>query len=250
MSGFKDHFSTTAADYRRYRPGYPAALFDFLAAQAPENALAWDCATGTGQGAVALSRHFRRVIASDASDQQIARAEPATGVEYRVAPAEAIDLPDATVDLVCVAQALHWFDIPAFFAEAGRVLVPGGLLAIWSYNLLRIEPTVDALIDRLYHETLAGHWPPERALIESGYAEIALPFVELSPPTLAMRADWTPEQLCGYLGTWSAVGRYRAASGDDPVAALATALGATGWSRGEVRPVHWPLTLRLARKPR
>jgi len=85
---FKDHFSKQAADYARFRPRYPREMFEYLGRIAPSRALAWDCATGNGQAAVGLAAVFERVIATDASEKQIANAEPHERVEYRVAPAE------------------------------------------------------------------------------------------------------------------------------------------------------------------
>src|SRR5690606_13750301 len=73
---FEDHFSKLAAAYAAHRPGYPAALFAYLAALAPARDLAWDCGAGNGQAAVSLVAHFAQVVATDASAQQIARAFP------------------------------------------------------------------------------------------------------------------------------------------------------------------------------
>jgi ubiquinone/menaquinone biosynthesis C-methylase UbiE len=78
------------------------------------------------------------MIATDASAEQIASATRCDNVEYRVAPAEQTGLPDASIDLVTVAQALHWFDRERFFAEVKRVLRPGGVLALWVYATSRI----------------------------------------------------------------------------------------------------------------
>lgn len=161
---FKDHFSGHAGQYARFRPRYPEALFSYLALLAPVREFAWNCATGNGQAAIGLAAHFERVIATDASSQQIESAEPHARVEYRVAPAENSRLPADSIDLVTAAQALHWFDIPAFFAEAQRVLKPGGVTAVWAYNLLRISPEVDALVNRFYLETTAAFWPPNAQL--------------------------------------------------------------------------------------
>jgi ubiquinone/menaquinone biosynthesis C-methylase UbiE len=123
---FKDHFSPQASDYARFRPTSPRQMFQFLARLAPRHELAWDCATGSGQVAVPLADHFAHVIATDASAQQIANAEPHPRVKYRVAPAEQSGLVSGSVDLIMVAQALHWFDLDAFNAEARRVLKPAG----------------------------------------------------------------------------------------------------------------------------
>lgn len=245
---FKDHFSGHAALYSRYRPTYPAPLFDFLAGAAPSRALAWDCATGGGQAAVALAEKFDRVIATDASAQQIGEAKRHPKIEYRVAPAEAGGLEASSVDLLTVAQALHWFDLARFYAEAKRALKPGGVLAIWSYNLLSITPELDGLVNHFYHEIVGPYWPPERKLVEQGYRGIAFPFAEISAPEFAMGAGWTLGDFAGYLGTWSSVRRYMEANKGDPVAALLPSLRESWGEPEKIRRVSWPLELRAGRR--
>lgn len=239
---FKDHFSGQAAGYARFRPGYPEQLFAYLCQAAPGPQLAWDCATGSGQAALGLARHVPRVVATDASEQQLSNATEHPRVTYGGAPAERSGLPDHSVDLVTVAQALHWFDLDRFYAEVRRVTRPGGLLAVWTYNLLTISPALDPLVNELYWQRLAGHWPPERRWVDQAYAGLAFPFDRLEPPPLAMEASWTLEQLLGFLGTWSAVRRCIAAEGDDPVDRLRPAL-ARAWGSTEHRQISWPLTL-------
>ena len=163
MIQFKDHFSAQAGAYVKYRPGYPNELFKHLASLAPARELAWDCATGTGQAALGLVNHFDKVIATDASAKQISNAIPHEKIDYRVAPAEHAPIADNAVDLVVVAQALHWFETASFFAETKRVLKDRGIIAVWSYNLLRASPEVDAIIDDFYENTLGEYWPPETA---------------------------------------------------------------------------------------
>lgn len=244
----KDHFSGASNDYRRNRPCYPDALFAFLAAQAPSRECAWDCATGTGQAAHPLAHYFDQVIASDGSATQIASAPSHPRIDYRVATAEASGIDPASVDLITVAQALHWFDIPAFFAEARRVLKPGGLIAVWSYNLLTIEPAIDAVINHLYGAVLDEYWPPERKLVESDYRTIAFPFTPLAAPAFTMETRWTLDQLLGYLGTWSAVRRYRETRGSDPLQATAEALLPLWGAAGTSRTICWPMPLRVGIK--
>lgn len=246
---FHDHFSSVADSYARFRPRYPAALFTYLAGLAPGRGLAWDCATGNGQAAAGLAAHFERVIASDASAEQVARATPRAGVEYRVAPAEASGLDAASVDLVTVAQAVHWFDLPAFYAEVRRVLKPRGVLALSCYGLARFgDAALDAAIDRFYEETIGPYWPPQRRLIESGYRTLDFPFAEIAAEPFSIDAEFSLEDLGGYLRTWSGTQRYTAARGEDPVPALLDAL-APRWGGAQRRPVFWPLSLRLGRLP-
>jgi SAM-dependent methyltransferase len=248
VATFRDHFSHGAAAYAEFRPRYPDALFAELAARLPGRSLGWDVGTGTGQAAVALARHVDRIVATDASAAQIAAAEPHPRVEYRVAPAEASGLPDASADVVTVAQALHWFDREPFFAEAARVLRPGGVLAAWTYGLLETgDPALDDAIGTFARDTVGRYWPPERALVDTGYATIALPFPEITLPPQAIHAALALDQLAGYLRTWSATHRWiEAHDGADPVTPFADALRER-W--GPPRAVRWPIAIRACRAP-
>ena len=242
---FCDHFSTVSAGYAAFRPAYPELLFAWLASVTPLHRLAWDCATGSGQAAVALAAHFERVVATDASSSQILAARAHPRIDYRVALADSSGLDDNSVDLVTVAQALHWFDIKRFFEESRRVLVPGGLLAVWSYGRLVVEGAeVDALVQEFYHGVVGPFWPAERALVDSGYRDIVLPFQPLQAPLFEMTAFWSLSELLGYIRTWSATARYIEANGIDPVEQLGEQLSAC-WGRGErLRKVSWPLVVR------
>lgn len=243
---FADHFAPVAAAYATFRPTYPAELFAWLADIAPGHALAWDCATGSGQAARALAAHFAQVIATDASAAQIATAVPHARVEYRAAPAEASGLPDAAVDLVTVAQALHWFDLDRFYAEARRVLRSGGILAVWTYGVLSVAgEAVNERVQVFYRETVGPYWPPERRHVENGYRTLPFPFAELQAPAFSMAATWTLPELLGYFRSWSATGRYGAERGEDPVAVLATELAPCWGEPQERRRVAWPLALRV-----
>src|SRR5438034_3932679 len=246
MTKFKDHFSAHAVEYAKFRPHYPDELFEYLAAISRRHELAWDCATGNGQAAVGLARHFDSVIATDASAQQIASAELNDRISYRVAPAEASGIDSASVDLILVAQALHWFDIDRFFTEAKRVLKENGALAILSYNVLEIAPEIDAIIWEFYRETTGPFWPPERELVETDFKDIKFPFAELSPVRFEMRARWNLCQLAGYLRTWSATQNFIAARGFDPVDSLVEELRALWKNPKHVREIKWPLLLRVA----
>jgi SAM-dependent methyltransferase len=244
---FKDHFSKQAADYAKFRPQYPPELFEYLGGIAPQQKLAWDCATGNGQAAVALASVFERVIATDASEAQIANAEAHARVEYRVAPAETSGIRSDTIDLVMVAQALHWFDLDRFYAEARRVLKPHGVLAASAYNLLQIEPTIDQIVNRYYYEVVGPCWPPERKLVEN-FGDLPFPFHKIDPPEFEMTARWNLDHLIGYLGTWSATQRFIAANRRDPLEEIAAELGAAWGDAKQSRRVVWPLTLRVGVK--
>ncbi|HEY0879249.1 MAG TPA: class I SAM-dependent methyltransferase, partial [Zeimonas sp.] len=146
-SRFPDHFSAVAPAYAQSRPTYPAALFDWLASRCAARELAWDCGAGSGQASLALGARFTRVIATDASAEQIARATPHARIEYRVAAAERSGLETACADLITVAQALHWFDLDRFWPEVRRVARSAALFAAWTYGPLEVDgDAVDALV--------------------------------------------------------------------------------------------------------
>lgn len=245
---FQDLFSGVASRYATFRPHYPAALFDTLAARVARDALVWDCACGNGQAAVELARRFARVVATDASVEQIASAARLPNIDYRVALAEESPLATHSVGLVTVAQALHWFDLPRFYAEVKRVLQPGGLLAVWCYGINEIEDReVNRLVQEFYGGVLGPYWPRSRELVEAGYRTLPFPFEELPMPALQMEAHWTLEQLLGYFSTWSARTRYLAAQGQDPLVPFAADL-ARVWGDPHVpRTITWPLAIRLGR---
>jgi SAM-dependent methyltransferase len=247
MPSYKDHFSAQAADYARYRPHYPAELFRWLAEAAPGRSLAWDCATGNGQVAAGLALHFAEVLATDASAEQLRHVPALPGVTYRVEPAEGSSLADGSADLVSVGQALHWFDLERFYGEVRRVLRPGGVVAAWCYNLLACEPAVDAVVGRFYRDVVGPCWPADRVKVEQGYRDLPFPFEALTPPDLALHADWDLEELLGYLGTWSASQRYRAERGADPLQEVAQPLAAAWGSPHTKRRIKWPLHFLVGR---
>jgi SAM-dependent methyltransferase len=244
---FKDHFSKQTADYAKFRPGYPQKLFDYLGSIAPSRQLAWDCGTGNGQAAVRLASVFERVIATDASEKQIANAPSHKIIEYRVAPAENSGIGSETIDLIMVAQALHWFDLDRFYAEARRVLKPDGVLAASAYNLLHIDPAIDEVINRYYYEVVGPFWPPERRLVEE-FANLPFPFQKIDPPSFEMTAHWDLAHLLGYLRTWSSTQRFIAAKGDDPLEQIADDLRNVWGKPEQMRTVAWPLTMRIGSK--
>ncbi|NND44990.1 MAG: class I SAM-dependent methyltransferase [Xanthomonadales bacterium] len=244
---FKDHFSGHAQDYARHRPGYPEALFSWLAKRCNRHQLAWDCGAGNGQASGALARHFEVVIATDPSAEQLKHAPPISGVEFRLAPAEASGLDRASVDLVAVAQALHWFDLDRFYAEVRRVLRPGGLVAAWTYIQVEVNPEVDAVVRHLYENVLGAYWPPERRLVETGYADLPFPFEPLATPAFEACERWDLAAFTGYLGSWSASRRYQQLKKANPLEKVEDSLAQAWGTPGVVRRVRWPLALRVGR---
>ena len=248
MSSFKDHFSRQSDTYAQARPRYPSALFDWLASHSPGNALAWDVGCGNGQASVGLASHFKRVVACDPSAAQIRNATPHPRIDYRVQAAESATLPAQTADLLIVAQALHWFDLDAFYASARPALKPGALFAAWCYGISRVSPEVDAVFERLYRGPLDAFWPPERGHIENHYADLALPFATVvDVPAFSLTVDWRADQYLAYLRSWSASQRHLDATGVDAVSDIEDDLRKAFGNA--THTVRWPLTIKACRKP-
>ncbi len=242
---FKDHFSSGAAGYAAYRPTYPIELVDGLARISPSHELALDCGCGTGQLSVLLAERFDEVLATDASAAQIEKTQPREGVSYRTALAEESGLPDASVDLITVAQAAHWLDLEKFYAEVRRVARPNAAVALITYGVLHVEGTVDQIVQRFYYETIAPYWPAERRHVEEGYRSLPFPFPETRLPYLAIEVSWQLEDLVGYVNPWSAVKAAEKVLGSSPVMELEEELRKE-WGDAELRRgVSWPLSLRV-----
>lgn len=249
MTAFKDRFAERAVAYAAYRPIYPVALASFLAGAAPGRGLAWEAGCGSGQLSALLATRFARVIATDASPAQLAHATKRPNIEYRCAPAEASGLPDGAADLTAAAQAAHWFDLPAYYAEVRRVTRPGGLVALISYGLLGVADDIDAVVARFYSGVLGPYWPPERRDVDDGYRSLPFPFEEIPAPDLEIRAEWTLPDLIGYVETWSAVRALVGVEGrgSAPLEAFRQELARVWGPAERVRSVRWPLAVRVGR---
>jgi SAM-dependent methyltransferase len=244
----EDHFSAIAGEYAEYRPSYPAALSSFLARVAPSRGLAWDCATGSGQAAVLLAREFAHVVATDMSPQQLAHAQPARNIEYRQGRESESGLAPASCDLVTAAQAAHWLDLASFYAEADRVLKPGGVVAIWGYGVIRISAAIDPIVQWFERERVGRHWPGGREHTNAQYRTLAFPYARIEAPQFVMEHRWPRDRFLGYLRTWSAVERCTRAEGRDPVPEIEARL-APLWSDREVRLIQWPIHLFAGHRP-
>ena len=246
---FKDYFSKQAKEYAKFRPTYPPEIFEFLARTAPVRRLAWDCATGSGQAAQGLSAHFDHVVATDASGEQILHAEKNPGVTYQVASAEDSGLPAHEFDLVAAATAAHWFDLDRFYAEAKRVLKPGGILAIWSYGASEdvSQPAIAEVLKRYSKEIVGPYFAPELHKLWNGYSNLKFPFEEIETPEFFIRVEWNLEQVMGYLLSWSATQSYVEAQGSDPRELIRADLE-NAWGPPENRITRaWKIDMRVGR---
>jgi SAM-dependent methyltransferase len=246
---FHDHFSAVAAQYAQARPEYPAALFGWIASIAPARGLCWEAGCGSGQASRGLARVFERVHATDPSAAQIANARGPANVAFAVEPGETCSLADATADAVCVAQALHWFDLPRFFADCDRVLEPGGLLVAWGYQDIVVDAGI-AAANAALQARIRDDWAPERAFIDAAYASFDFPFEPIRAPAMELRADWTLPRLLGFFSSYSATKRHRERTGEDAVALHADDLAAAWGDPDRTRALRWPLFVHARRKPR
>lgn len=245
---FNDHFSAGAQDYLRHRPTYPEALFAHLAQLAPSRERALDVACGNGQAALGLAPHFEEVVATDGSQAQLDHAVAHPKVHYRRALAEATGLEAGSVDLVTAAAGAHWFDLDRFFAEVRRVLRPGGVVALWTYDgAPRVTPEVEAEIQHLREHIAGSDWPPGFEYVRDGYRNLPFPFEALEPPALVASARWDVDTLLGHLRSWSAVQRHTQREGRDPVQDVEPALRAAWGPEVEARDIVWPLHFRIGR---
>jgi SAM-dependent methyltransferase len=241
-------FATVAREYANFSPGYPPELFAWLARVSRSREAVWDCGCGSGQASVALADHFAQVYATDAAPEQIDAAKPHPRVRYSVALAEHSGFAGASVDLVTVAQALHWFDVPAFCAEAVRVARPEALLAVWNYPRPQfVDPELDRRFFAFYSQVVGPYWPHERRHIEAGYRTLPFPFEEIETPAFGLELSWSIEQVAGYVSSWSATARYRKALGADPVPLLRDSLAAAWPSSSASVPIRMPLCLRVGK---
>lgn len=136
-------FTGLADIYAAHRPTYPAQIIEALCARAaavggPKVAIDIGCGTGIATLDLARGLPDWRIIASEPNADMLEKARATcagqSNVEFSANGAEALPGEDGSASLVLAAQALHWFDLPTFFADAARVLVPGGMVAILYNN--------------------------------------------------------------------------------------------------------------------
>lgn len=242
---FPDHFSSHAADYLKYRPLYPIELAQYLSTLTQTPFVAWDCGCGNGQLSILLAEYFQRVIATDASEAQILNAMPHPKVDYRCATAEQSFLEKERVDLIVVAQAAHWFDLPQFYREVQRVAKPNAIIAFITYNLMRIDSQLDEIIDEFYKNILGKYWSPERRHVENNYAELFFPFERLPSPNLSISAELPLAGVMNYINTWSAIRPAKQHLGNLPFETFENKLKESWGDPMLKKTIRWQLTVLL-----
>ncbi len=240
-------YSPFARQYAESRPAYPPELFAYLASLVDRHTLAWDSATGNGQAAIGLAKHFDRVMATDISAEQIRHAHIHPRVDYRVTPSEDSGLEQRSVDLVTVASAVHWFDLPSFVRKVERVVRPGGVLAIWTYHVGCVEPPCDRVFDRFYRDIVSPYFSSGARLVDEHYETITLPGKSIETIPFSVSASWNLEQMLGFIHSWSGTQQYMKETGRDPILLIMEDLRCLWETAESVLTVRWPLFLRVSR---
>ncbi|PKI79432.1 hypothetical protein CRG98_000179 [Punica granatum] len=204
--------------YLDARPNYPKEWFSLLAARTLHHSLAWDVGTGNGQAAVSVAEHYDQVIGTDISENQLKYAIAHPRVRYLHTP---LSLPEDdlitqiggenSVDLITVAHAVHWFDLPSFYATAARALrKPGGVIAVWCYNDIKVDATFDS-VTKKFHDTTLPYWNPKVRYVFDGYKTLPFPFENVGlgsegePFNLDIPKELSLEGFLRMLRSWSAV---------------------------------------------
>jgi len=238
-------FAQGGQSYARFRPDYPVELARFLAGIAPARDRAVDVGCGNGQLTVQLATCFDEVIGVDPSADQIASATAHARVRYVCGPAEKLPLPSHSASLITAAQAAHWFDLPAFYAQARKTGADGAVIALISYGVLKVPDELQDRFSRFYHDEVGPYWPPERKLVDGGYRNLSFPFPEAAVPKMDIRRCWDLADFLGYVSTWSAVKRLTAAGAARILEDFRQDISRLWGDPTQKHPVSWPINMRV-----
>ena len=144
------------------------------------------------------------VDATDISDEQLANAHPRTNIRYQKSSAEQTPFTDNSFDLVCVAQALHWFDYQRFWPEVKRVLKPDGVFAAWGYNWPDWGEDLSAPLQTHFLDIIEPYFAPHNRLLWDHYRDVELPFKSIEKLDLEMTVEWSLAELFDMLHSASA----------------------------------------------
>lgn len=244
MKDYIKHFGQQSENYLLFRPNYPTVLYEYLSNLAPEHQNAWDCGTGNGQAALALAPYFKQITASDINQAQLDLAPKNEKIRYICCTAENTPILAHSIDLITIAQALHWFNFDLFYQEVRRVVKPTGIIAAWCYSLGKINTVLDEVVTKLYGDILGDeYWPAERRYIDEEYRTIPFPFTKLSTPSFAIEKELDFAQFLGYLNTWSAVKEYQQRNKLNPINLIFKELEAIWGDPKQHYCLRWPIHL-------
>ena len=239
-------FSEQSDLYAQFRPDYPKEIYDFIFDHLSSNESAWDCATGSGQIATYLADYFQEVIATDISSEQLSHAPERANIRYKEASAEKSGLPANHFDLITVGQAIHWFDIEAFYNEVRRVGKSEALLAVIGYGMVRVNEKVNPLIDDLYERAFSAYFNENRKYLDQHYRTLPFPFDEIEAPEFYHTINWSLADLEGYFNSWSAVQKVKSEQGYNPAAITVQELEQMLENHENIQ-VTFPVFMRLGR---
>ncbi|KAE8098658.1 hypothetical protein FH972_016703 [Carpinus fangiana] len=211
-------FIKQAENYAEGRPCYPPELFDFIASKTPSQDLAWDVGTGNGQAARSLAGIYKNVIATDASPKQLSLAPRIPNIRYQhtpptmsIAELEHNVAAESSIDVVTIAAALHWFDLPNFYQQVKWVLKkPRGVIAAWCYTVPKVNDSVESVFQPFYNTAVEPYWKPVRKLAEEKYRSIHFPFEPVDGVDHTGPFQFIAEKLMDldqyftYIRSWSA----------------------------------------------
>lgn len=235
-------FGSYAQDYAQHRPTYPTALWDWAARLCRQRDHAWDVGCGNGQAAVALAQRFAHITATDISAEQIAAATPHPRVAYATVSAEDAPVAPHSMDLICAAQALHWFDLKKFWPAVHTALRPGGLFMAVAYGSFHVDATIDAITHAYLYDVVQPFQSAGNQAVNDGYRNLNFPLDIIAAPLLQIEMQWSLDQIISYASTWSAVARMRTETGHDPIVRYRAALVAQ--CAPGVRTVCMQLTIK------
>lgn len=239
-------FALESEQYALYRPTYPKELIELIVSLSPNLFSAWDVACGNGQLTFELSNYFEKVIGTDISQEQIDNAQKNDNIIYKVESSSLSSLGNSSIDLITVAQAIHWFEFDTFYSEVKRVSKPNAIIAIIGYELLSISKEIDECVFDFYSNKLNDYWDDRRRYIDEQYSTIPFPFEEVKIPQYNCKLHWNRDQLMGYLSTWSAVKKYKQKNGINPMGELKEQIYRL-WNENEVYEVYIPVLTKIAR---
>lgn len=280
MSAFADN-TFSSEIYSSARPTYPQELFDYLFEyhnrHSASREIAVDVACGPGEATHPLVGHFDKVIGTDSSQVMVKKAsEKYPEITFEVSKAETfsheLGLDLHSVDLIIVAEGIHWFDLSKFFAEAHRALKPNGTLAYWGYCDSSIVGHPDAtktLIEFSYGDKYLGpYWeqpgrtnlrnriptePPTELFTaverhdrnESGHLP---PAGGKNSDRFVLRKEVPLSSLLKYIYSWSSYHNWRKENPDAPDIAqefITKLKEANGWTDSTLLTLQWDTFLVL-----
>ncbi|XP_071543816.1 putative methyltransferase DDB_G0268948 isoform X3 [Panulirus ornatus] len=219
-----------AAVYAKFRPQTPATLTDrvisFLTEKYKESlAAAADVGCGSGQSTQVLGPHFASVTGLDISEAQISEAtkqNTRTNISFKVSGAEKLPFPNSSLQLVTAGQACHWFDLPKFYQEVDRVLVPGGVLALYGYLFPQpihgdLTEKLGDIIEDVYQKDTNGYWESGIEDVGTCYGDqkYIIPYPDLiRDDTHFVDKIASVSDLTGYITSWSGFQNFLAKNGD------------------------------------